>query len=69
MDFVKVCDTDEEIHSIVKVGGYHEWNWKFPFRHLVEEKLNIATENEIHTLKVKEYDLQRPRRQLYSTNQ
>ena len=41
---------DEEIVSTVKMGGYYRWNWKFPFRHFVEEEVLIATRKKIFKL-------------------
>lgn len=31
----------KKITGIVKMGGYHFWNWRFPFRHLKKEELLI----------------------------
>ena len=38
----------EEVKSVVRIGGYHYWNWKFPFRHFEKERLLIATKNRIY---------------------
>lgn len=39
---------NQKIVSMVKVGGFNYWDWKFPFIHYKEEELLIATEDKIY---------------------
>lgn len=50
----KIAETDKRIVAMVKYGGFYRWDWKFPFRHYVQERTYIATESEIYLLEVLE---------------
>ena len=41
-------EKDVEVVSVVKMGGYYVWSWKFPFIHFREEELIIATKDKIY---------------------
>ena len=32
----------EEVKGIVKIGGYYQWSWEFPFRHFIKEEIIIT---------------------------
>lgn len=47
--FKKVDTLTEQPKQVVKMGGYHYWNWKFPFYHLKKEVIYIMTETGVYT--------------------
>lgn len=52
---IKTVTTEKNPLIIIqKLGGYHYWNWKFPFRHFREETLYAATKTSIYKLKIDE---------------
>lgn len=40
-------EPNNEIVSVVTIGGYYYWNLSFPFLHFKEEEILIATRNNI----------------------
>jgi len=42
----------KRVKGIVRIGGYYKWDLKFPFRHFVNEKLIVSTENKVYTYKI-----------------
>jgi len=41
-----------KVKNIIKIDSYYKWDLKFPFRHFVNEKLIVATEDKIYTYKI-----------------
>lgn len=46
----EIFNTDEQIVSTVRTGGYYRWDWVFPFRHYVKEVVFVATKKAIYKL-------------------
>ena len=43
-----IMRSDEPVISMIRVGGYYHWDWKFPFCHWVEEAVIIGTGTEVY---------------------